>query len=431
MSDAVNSVLEVQELTIQGVPTERLFLHPKQMEVHSHSARFKVIVAGRRWGKTSFSRVEMILFAINQPKRKIWYIAPTYRMAKQIMWDDLKDAIPKKWIRKVHETHMTITLKNGSIIECKGADKPDTLRGVGLHLVVLDEYQDMKADVWEKVIMPTLAQTRGKAVFIGTPKGFNNLYKVYVNGQNPMSGAWKSWQFKTISSPFVPEAEVEAMRLNMDPKSFAQEFEASFETMSGRVYYQFDRRVHVKKCEFNPNLPIWVGQDFNVDPMSTVIMQPQTNGEIWVIDEIYLHSSNTQEICEELERRYWRYKKNITIYPDPAGDNRSSSRGESDLDIFREAGFWRIKFRKKHPQRSDRFNAVNKMFKNARGEVKMYIDPKCKNLIESLEQTLYKIGTPDIDKGPSIEHASDALGYPIELEFPAPSKRIKLMGYSR
>ncbi len=405
----------------------RIGLHPKQAEVFNHPARFKVVTAGRRWGKTELAKVTCIQQA-KLPRRKVWYIAPSYRMAKQIMWDQLKEAVPQKWIQKVHDTDLSIRLINGSMIECKGADDPDSLRGVGLAFAVLDEFQDMKEDVWKKVIRPTLAKDRGGALFIGTPKGYNNLHEVHTFGQDAKRRHWKSWQFPTISSPFIPLEEIEEARRDMDPKSFRQEFEASFETMSGRVYHQFDRHIHVDDLAFDPSLPIWIGVDFNVDPMSAVILQPQTNGEIWALDEIYQFNSNTVELCDEIERRYWRYTNQITMYPDPAGSQRANTRGESSLDIFREKGLRRIKHRKKHPTRDDRFNAVNRMFMDATGRVRMRVDRSCRNLIQSLEQTLYKPGTSDIDKTAGVEHITDALGYPIELEFPV--RRIVVAGRS-
>ena len=402
-------------------------LHPAQNMVYRDPHRFKVVVAGRRWGKTALSRTTLVT-RVRIPKQKVWYVAPSYRMAKMIMWDELKEAIPKEWVTKIHETELSIRLVNGSKIECKGADQPDTLRGVGLHYVVLDEFQDMHIDTWTKVIRPTLATTGGDALFIGTPKAFNHLYEVYSFGQDGAKAQWASWQFPTISSPFIPEQEIEAAKEDMDPKSFRQEFEASFETMSGRVYHQFDRNVHTGNHKFNPKLPIWVGQDFNIDPMSTVILQPQPNGELWAVDEIYFYNSNTEEIVEELERRYWRHANQIVIYPDPAGNNRQHARGESDLDIFREHGFKRIKYRRKHPKVADRVNCVNKLLKDATGRILLRIDSSCKNLIGSLDQTMYRPGSRDVDKAANVEHLADALGYPIELEFP--SRKVKIVGTS-
>lgn len=235
---------------------------------------------------------------------------------------------------------------------------------------------------------------------------------------------------KVASKQNLPKQEVWNLLVSSPDHSYllasgANNFN-SFENMSGRVYHQFDRKIHVGDYPFNPKLPIWVGQDFNVDPMSTVILQPQPNGELWAVDEIFFHNSNTQEVCEELERRYWRYTNQVIIYPDPAGGNRSSARGESDLDIFREKGFKKIKYRKKHPPVVDRINAVNRMCKDAAGNIRLRVNKKCYNVITSLEQTIYKEGSPEVNKSMGVEHMADAIGYPIEIEFP--TRKIKIAG---
>lgn len=398
-----------------------LFLHDKQLIVHTSRARFRVVVAGRRWGKTALSRTEMVTRAASKPKQKIWYVAPTFNMARQIMWDDLLEAIPSSWIKKKNESRLSVKLRNGSVIELKGADRPDTLRGIGLHFAVLDEYQDMKDEVWEKCVRPTLSSTGGKALIIGTPKAFNCLYDAYARGQMAdmvTRGLWESWQFPTSSSPFVPDHEIETAREELDVKTFRQEYEASFESMSGRVYYPFDRSKHVGDYPFDPTLPIWVGQDFNIDPMSSCILQPQPNGEIWAVDEIVLPSSNTEEVCQELERKYWRQQSSVVIYPDPAGAQRQHARGESDLSIMRDHGFKKLSYHRKHPAIADRVNAVNRMLESADGTVRLRVDKRCKHLISSLDQTIYKAGTRDIDKAAGVEHITDAMGYCIEREFP-------------
>lgn len=202
----------------------------------------------------------------------------------------------------------------------------------------------------------------------------------------------------------------------------------SFETMSGRVYYPFDRAEHVGNYNFNPALPIWVGVDFNIDPMSAVIFQPQPNGELWAVDEIVRFGSNTDEICEELDKRFWRYQSSITIYPDPAGGQRQHARGETDLDIFRQRGFKKIKHRRKHPLIADRVNAVNRMLRAADGIVRMKIDSKCKHLITAFEQTIYKPGSRDVDKDAGVEHSADAAGYCIDLEYPV--RKVQIGGAS-
>jgi len=380
---------------------------------------------------TALSRV-LIIRKAQKPRQKIWYVAPTYRMAKQIMWQELLDAIPKKWIRKINETTLAITLINKTRIELKGADKADSLRGVGIHFLVLDEFQDMSEETWTQVLRPTLADTGGHAIFIGTPKAYNFLYEVYKHGQDPekvRKCEWESWQFPTITSPFIPKSEIEAARRDMDEKSFKQEFEASFETMSGRVYYPFDRNLHVGKYPFNSRLPVWVGMDFNIDPMSAVVMQPQASGELWAVGEAVLFGSNTEEMCQELDKRFWRHQNQITVYPDPAGGARQHARGETDLDILRENGFKKIKYRRKHPPVADRVNSVNRMLMSADGTVRLKVDESCKHLINAFEQTIYKAGSRDVDKSAGVEHSADAGGYCIELEYPV--RKVDIGGLSR
>jgi hypothetical protein len=413
-----------------ALPTVGIKLHRNQFEVFNNPSRFRVVVAGRRFGKTVLARAEISRASKGSGRRLIWYVCPTFQMAREIMWDELCESIPEAWVKKKHETRLEIRLINGTVIQLKGADRPDTLRGRGVYFVILDEYQDFRPEVWEKVIYPTLTTTRGRALIIGTPKGFTNFYGLYTNGQqraNRMRQEWWSWQFKSISSPFFPPSEIANARANLDPKTFKQEFEASFETMAGRVYYAFDRKVHIGDYPFNPSRPFWVGQDFNIDPMSSVIIQEQDDGELWVVDEIHLPNSNTQEVCDELDRRYYKSKSLARIYPDPAGANRNQGRGESNLDVFRDAGYKAIFYKRKHPRVSDRVQTVNSLLLSADGRIRLKIDAKCKKLIESFEQTIYKAGRAEIDKSMSVEHATDALGYPLHYVF---GERMKAMGVS-
>lgn len=414
-----------------------LKLHKFQKRVMADPTRFRVVVAGRRWGKTQVAKISLIMAAARKKRQKVWYVAPTYQMARQILWDDLLSSIPKTWIVKINETRMDIKLVNGSTISLKGADKPDSLRGVGLHFVVIDEAQDIKEATWELVLQPTLSTTNGQAIFIGTPKSYNWLYDKYVLGQRPrkvrdekkrlVENEWKSWQFPTITSPFIPKREIEARRRDMDPKSFRQEFEASFESMSGRVYYSFDRQIHVGDYEFDPKLPIYVGMDFNIDPMSAVICQ-EKDGKIFVVDEIVMYGSNSQEMADELGRRYYKYMNQIEIYPDPAGSNRNHDRGESSLDILRDAGFTKIYYKPKHPLVMDRVMAVNRVMLSAENTVRLHVDSKCRKFIDSAEQTVFKEGSREVDKTQGTEHVMDAFGYYVD--FRHPMKKVKILGVS-
>lgn len=417
-------------------PTNTLKVHAGQKQVMKSKRRFRVVVAGRRWGKTQVSRISVIIAAASKANQLVWYVAPTYQMARDLMWRNIKASIPREWVVKVNESRMEIELRNGSIIMLKGADKPDSLRGVGLDLVIIDEAQDIKFETWEEVLMPTLASTNGRAIIIGTPKAFNWLYDMFMLGQRSdivkdergrdVPNEWQSWQFSTIDSPFIPRREVEARKRDMDPRTFRQEFEASFETMSGRVYYPFDRRQHVGVYPFNERLPIYIGMDFNVDPMSAIIIQEQPNGEIWVVDEIVLYGSNTQDTSDEIVRRYWRQINGISVFPDPAGNNRNHDRGETSLEILRDCGLTKIYFKPKHPLVADRINSVNRLLMSADGTIRLRINEKCRKFIEGAEQTIYKPGSRDVDKTKGTEHVMDAFGY--YADFRHPMSAIEILG---
>lgn len=415
-------------------PSFDLKLHPKQAEVFSNTSRFKVMVTGRRFGKTQCLKAEIIKEAFSKPNSIVWYVAPTYKQAKRLMWAELKLSIPVKFIKKKSEVDLIIELWNGSQIALFGVDKPDGLRGSGINLLCMDEYQDFKPRIFDDILYPLIVDRKGRVVVAGTPKSYNLLYELYMRGFDKewQKHGWRSWQFVTADNPFIPREEIEQAQKNLDPKSFNQEFLASFETMDGKVYYAFDRKRHAKTfLPFNPSLPIWIGQDFNIDPMSTVILQPQPSGQIWVVDEIHLPNTSTHELAEALENKFFKaeLKKKIEIYPDPAGSARGHTRGESDLDILRQQGFRKIFYRRKHTMVADRVNAVNRMFMTASGESKLFVSSNCKELIKSLEQTIYKEGTREVNKKLGTEHMADALGYVVDFRFPV--RKRQYFGISR
>ena len=135
-------------------------------------------------------------------------ICPSYRQAKQIAWVKLKNILKDlKWVRKVNEAELTIELKNGSRICLRGADNKDSLRGVGIDFMVLDECADIDETAWTEVLRPTLSDTKGSAVFCGTPKGMNWFHDLYQRGQDPSEQEWSSYQFTTLDGGFVEATE--------------------------------------------------------------------------------------------------------------------------------------------------------------------------------------------------------------------------------
>ena len=390
-----------------------MILTPLQQEVKNDNARFKVLICGRRWGKTVFS-ISQLLEHASKPNQKVWYVAPTYRQAEQIVWTQLKDILRlKNWAKKLNETRLSANLINGSIIALKGADNYDGLRGVGLNFLCIDEFADVNDKAWDEVLRPTLSDTQGKALFCGTPKGFNWAYELYKKGQVKDEG-WNSWQYTTLDGGFVSVDEIESARADLDERTFKQEYEASFVTYSGSVYYAFDRRENVKDIQMVDS-PIHIGLDFNIDPMSAVCFQIKNN-IVNVFDEIVIYGSNTDEMVNEIYNRYGR--RHITIYPDPSSKaNRTSAGGRTDLSILRNANFL-VKLHNQAPLIRDRINAVNSRLLGADDVRRLFVDKKCLNVIRSLERQIYKEGTSQPDKEQGYDHMNDALGYAIEILYP-------------
>ena len=210
-------------------------LHPAQLEIFNSDKRFKVVAAGRRFGKSRLAAWILLIKALQSNDKDVFYIGPTFQQAKDIMWLMLKE-LGVDLIDSAHENTAVLTLINGRRIYLKGSDRPDTLRGVGLSYVVLDEYASMKPVVWEQIIRPTLADVRGGALFIGTPAGKNHFYDLYIEASKDEGGEWEAFQFNSKDNPYIPDEEIEAARRSMSSMSFRQEFEASFETFTGGIF---------------------------------------------------------------------------------------------------------------------------------------------------------------------------------------------------
>ncbi len=390
-------------------------LSAAQETIANDTHRFRVVVAGRRFGKTHLSIRELCYHA-RMPMSEVWYVAPTYRQAKQIVWRKLKHRLQDlKWTQKVNESELTITLKNGSNISLKGADNADSLRGIGLDMLVLDEFADIDPEAWYEVLRPTLADRQGKALFIGTPKGMGNWAHDLYTMPLEQPGQWASFQYTTIEGGQVKPEEIEAARKDLDERTFRQEFLATFETYAGRIYYAFDRKDNCQPPDAIDLSIVYIGMDFNIDPMSAVVAVRQGDN-LYVIDEIRMFSSNTAEIVEEIKSRYGRSK--IFVYPDPAGAARKSSAGGvTDHTILANSGFV-VKAPRSHTPVRDRINAVNSRLKDSTGIRHLFIHPKCKYTIEGLERHTYKEGTSQPDKDSGYDHMMDALGYMIDYMFP-------------
>ena len=385
-----------------------------QKKVISDQSRFRVLVTGRRFGKTFLAINELAKFA-SKPNQRVWYVAPTYRQAKAICWNVLKEKmIYHKWVKNINHSDLTITLKNNSQITLRGSDNEQSLRGVGLNFLCIDEFADVNKEAWFEVLRPTLSDTKGHALFCGSPRGFGNWsYELFKQGET--NKEWASFKYTTIEGGNVDEDEVEQAKQDLDIRTFQQEYEATFVNYSGMIYYNFNRQSNIIEKYQKETAILHIGLDFNVDPMSAVVCVI-VNEKIIVVDEIQIYSSNTQEMCDEIKNRY--KNKQIVVYPDPSARQRKTSAGGfTDLSILKNAGF-DVKCKNTAPLIRDRINAVNAKLKNVNGKNSLFIVKSCKNVIKSIERQIYKEGTHVPDKDSGYDHMNDALGYLIEFNFP-------------
>jgi len=391
-----------------------------QSAVAKDKSRFKVLVAGRRFGKTHLCVRELARMA-RHPDRRILYLAPTYGMARSIVWDDLKAKLLElRWLKRKNENDLSIELKNGSRIYLKGCEKFDSLRGAGYDYVIFDEFADINKKVWTHIIRPAITDREGGALFCGTPKGTGNWsYDLYTNAKYEKD--WNSWAFTTIEGGQVSKEELQLAKEELDPKIYRQEFEASFESYDGVIYHNWDRTKHLRPYKFPIPSIIHVGIDFNTSPMSAIAFAGHGSNSLWAIDEFVLYNSNTHQMAQQIKNRFPTQR--IIIYPDPAGkQRRTSAMGLTDISILQNEGFI-VKARKASIPVRDRINAVNSLLLNADKQVRLLVDPKCKMTIKAMEKMSYKDGTNIPDLHNDYNHISDAFGYAIEYQYPVSKNR--------
>ena len=210
-------------------------LLPWQQEVWADNTRFKIVAAGRRTGKSRLAAWMLIVNALQAERGHVFYVAPTQGQARDIMWQTLLD-LGHPVISGSHINNLQIKLINGATISLKGADRPETMRGVSLKFLVLDEYADMKPDVFEQILRPALADQKGCAMFIGTPMGRNHFYDLYKYAELGDDETYKAWHFTSYDNPILDPNEIDTAKKSMSSYAFRQEFMASFEARGSEMF---------------------------------------------------------------------------------------------------------------------------------------------------------------------------------------------------
>ena len=375
--------------------------------------RFRVVCAGRRFGKTHLLTRELARHA-TPPDQRVWAIYPSFRMGKQILWKPLKKKlIALNWVKSINESDLTIILINGSEISIRSADNFDSMRGVGLNFAALDEFADMSPEVWTEVIRPTLSNTLGHALFVGTPKGMNHFKDIFDMARIDPDN-WAAYQYTTIDGGNVPASEIEAARRDLDERTFRQEYEASFETYAGVIYYAFGNHNIGDTPEVTEKDTLLIGLDFNVDPLSAVVALRREN-HLHIVQEIVISGATTHDLVAEIRRKYPRNR--VEVFPDASGAQRRTSTSDTDHIILKNAGYT-LRVRGTNPAVLDRIAAVNSRLKSTTGGVHITVNKNCRKLIKGLGAQVYKEGTRVPDKDSGLDHLNDAFGYMINWMWP-------------
>jgi hypothetical protein len=304
-------------------------LHPAQQEIFASTSRFKVVGAGRRFGKSHLARVKLIVKALAEKNefgyslqdKACYYIAPTFNQAKDIMWQPLKQ-MAASITDKVRENEGILTLVNGRQIHLKGSDRPESLRGVGLSYVVMDEYAFMKEEVWTAIIRPTLADVRGGALFIGTPNGKNHFYDLFLNAREGLdSEDWEAWTYKSLDNPFLDPKEIIMATKDMPLEYVKQEFEANFSSFGGTVFKSDmiekvdkplgsgDIYITVDPAGYEDVKGVAQGRTKRLDEMAISVVEVTTSG--WHCHDIITGRWDVRESTLRILRTAQKYKPKL------------------------------------------------------------------------------------------------------------------------
>ena len=304
-------------------------LHPAQQEIFVADNRFKVVGAGRRFGKSYLARVKLITKALESTNefgydlsdKACYYIAPTFNQAKDIMWQSLKQ-MAAPITEKIRENECILTLVNGRQIHLKGSDRPESLRGVGLSYVVMDEYAFMKEEVWTAIIRPTLADVRGGALFIGTPNGKNHFYDLCINAADGIDAdEWGAWTYKSLDNPFLDPEEVVRATKDMPLEFVKQEFEANFSSFGGTVFTSEmieseDREIGggdiymtVDPAGYEDVKGVATGKATRLDETAISVVEVDERG--WYVHDIVTGRWNVRETAIRILRTAQKYQPRV------------------------------------------------------------------------------------------------------------------------
>ena len=427
-----------------------LELHAGQSRIVSdlfveQSCRYAVVCASRGFGKSYLAATTAIL-AVQElmqlgpevPNKNVAIIAPTYSQCVDIYFPLLAYQFGLADYADKHSAHSgTFWFPNDVVLKLWSYEASERMRGSGQYFVVCDEVTSWRGagstlkESWESVVQPCIttrwsrqnservgAASPGRALIISTPQGHDTFYDMYNNQERDPE--WKSYHFTYHHSPYLDPVEIEKTKHTIDALKFQREYEASFEDSGNTVFYNFKRANNVRNDleYFKKDEDVHIAIDFNVNIMASIVFAVR-GGQMHILDE-FQGNADTETLAKAIVKKYPGHK--IITYPDPSGRARKSSAavGRTDFSILKSFGFATIA-RSKAPPMADSVQAVNRMLLTADGANHLYVHPRCKGTIQSIERTAWTENSPDImriDKSAGVEHFSDSLRYATEFLFP-------------
>ncbi|WP_050587859.1 terminase large subunit domain-containing protein [Pseudomonas canadensis] len=417
--------------------------HPVQLALVaavSEGIRFPLVPAGRRSGKTE--RFKRFLVKQASAYNGMYFAAaPTHAQAKKIFWDDLKAfTLSCMHSRRPSESDLIIYLDNGSEIHVIGLDKPQRIEGIPWTGGGIDEFADIKPDAWEANILPalntvnpTMPDYRAWCWLLGVPDGLNHYYDLCMQAESGNDPNFRVFHWK--SAEILPADVMDAMKRAMSAKQFKQEFEASFETASGRIYEDYSK-ANTTNAAIEPHEQLMWMHDQNFTPLSSAIGVRRNDGkDLYLLDEIVLISAVSKQSAAEFVDKFKDHKnKHVLIYGDPAGkagEKHGHASDYTDIEGVLKANGWTYtrKVKPAHPSIKDRQNAVRAKILTSSGETSLFINPAtapwCHKGLSTVQ--LQMGSTFQEDQKNDYQHITTAIGYCIDVEWPC----IKRTGGTR
>lgn len=393
--------------------------HSYQLSFHRDDSRWRIVVGGRRVGKSKMCIQEALKTCLTENNQLVYWIAPNLRLAKEVGFEELENYIDilDNVIEDINMSDLTVSFKNGSRLVFKSGDNPNSLRGRKINLVILDEAAFIKPEIWQ-VVRPALSDTQGRAILISTPNGIGDWFHTIWDQHK----RWSKYHWPSLmNKDIMTDEEIADIQSSMSQQEYDQEILAKFVTKAGRVYNDFNEENIIESFTLDTKqYDIHLGLDFGfASPTAVCFMAVDrlTEDKIIQFDELYVTRTQIDDVISLIVAKLREY--NITIddlkatYCDPAGEAYELSSGLSPVDKMRRSGFSVIN---KATKIAPGIAQVRSYIKSSDGNRRFFVTKNCKETIRSLNGYQYDVASNGTSKEEALkdglhDHMCDGIRY--------------------